>query len=60
MTNKDNETSTSGYVDTDQQKEISEGMQGATGETDANGLDPKADQQKKLDELQENMEDIKQ
>lgn len=55
-----NETTTSGYVDTDQQAEITEGMQGATGDADANGLDPKADPQEKLAELEKNMQDIQQ
>ena len=54
------ETATSGYVDTDQQAEITEGMQGATGDADANGLDPKADPQEKLAELEKNMQDIQQ
>ncbi|GHF95644.1 hypothetical protein GCM10017783_04440 [Deinococcus piscis] len=58
MTDNTKETTTSGYVDTDQQAEITEGMQGATGDADANGLDPKADPQEKLAELEKNMQDI--
>ncbi|MFC6616437.1 hypothetical protein [Deinococcus radiophilus] len=58
-TTRDNETPTSGYVETDQQTEITEGMQGATGNADANGLDSDADPQEKLAELDKNLEGLK-
>ncbi|MFC6591648.1 hypothetical protein ACFP81_06245 [Deinococcus lacus] len=51
------ETTTSGYVDTDQTEVISEGMQGATGEADANGLG-KDFGEEQLEELSENLSDL--
>ena len=46
---------------TDQQEVIEEGMQGATGNVDANGLDKdmsEGEKQEKLDELQSNLSDL--
>lgn len=42
----------------DQQKVIREGMQGATGETDANGLEKNFDRDEKLSELQDNLAEV--
>lgn len=50
MTNPDSRA-----TDTDQQDTIEEGMQGADGNADANGLDPHADKEAKLRELEENL-----
>ncbi|PNY82459.1 lycopene cyclase family protein [Deinococcus koreensis] len=41
--------------DLDQTETVEEGMQGSTGSTDANGLDPQADQQEKFQELRDNL-----
>ena len=46
---------------TDQQEVIEEGMQGATGNVDANGMDKgmsEGEKQEKLDELQSNLSDL--
>lgn len=42
----------------DQQAVIREGMQGATGEVDANGLEKNFDRGEKLEELRENLQDV--
>lgn len=42
-------------ADTDPQDTIEEGMQGADGNADASGLDPHADREAKLRELEENL-----
>ncbi|ABF46382.1 hypothetical protein Dgeo_2088 [Deinococcus geothermalis DSM 11300] len=44
--------------DLDQQAVIEEGMQGATGDMNANGLEKKVDRQEKLSELRENLQDL--
>jgi hypothetical protein len=44
--------------DTDQHEVVSEGMQGGTGEMDANGLEKNFDREEKLSELQENLQDV--
>ncbi|GAA5513153.1 hypothetical protein Dcar01_01879 [Deinococcus carri] len=44
--------------DLDQNTVIEEGMQGATGDVDANGLEKNFDRQEKLDELRENLQDV--
>ncbi|WP_034386647.1 hypothetical protein [Deinococcus sp. YIM 77859] len=41
-----------------EQDVIEEGMQGATGEVDANGLEKNFDRKEKLDELQDNLQDL--
>ncbi|MVN85975.1 hypothetical protein GO986_04275 [Deinococcus sp. HMF7620] len=46
------------HEDTDQQDVIEDGMQGATGNADANGLDPNANLDEKLEELRENLTPI--
>ena len=46
-----------GESDTTPGETIHEGMQGATGEMDANGLEPDVDAEAKLDELRENLGD---
>ena len=46
------------YTDTDQQQPITEGMQGADGPANANGLDPERDPQEQLQELEKNMTEI--
>ncbi|MBZ9749480.1 hypothetical protein K7W42_01255 [Deinococcus sp. HMF7604] len=57
MTDKtDNDIRT--HEDTDQQDVIEDGMQGATGNADANGLDPNANLDEKLEELRENLTPI--
>lgn len=43
---------------TDQQETVREGMQGATGEADANGLAQNFDREEKLGELQDNLADV--
>lgn len=43
------------HEDTAQQTEVTDGMQGATGSADANGLDPEVDAQAKLAELESNL-----
>lgn len=45
----------SGESDTTPDETISEGMQGATGEMDANGLSPHFESEEKLEELKENL-----
>lgn len=42
----------------DQQEVIEEGMQGADGNVDANGLEGGADRQERLEELRENLQDM--
>lgn len=42
----------------DQNEVVSEGMQGGTGEMDANGLEKNFDREEKLSELRENMQDV--
>ena len=44
--------------DLDQEAVIEEGMQGATGDMDANGLEKKVDRQEKLSELRGNLQDL--
>lgn len=41
--------------DLDQTETVEDGMQGSTGSTDANGLDPQVDRQEKLRELQDTL-----
>ncbi|GGM00515.1 lycopene cyclase family protein [Deinococcus aerophilus] len=53
MTNPNPETG-----DIDQQEVIEEGMQGATGNVNADGLAPDVDRQEKLAELQENLSEV--
>ncbi|UBV43926.1 lycopene cyclase family protein [Deinococcus taeanensis] len=43
------------HEDTSQTEPVTEGMQGSTGSTDANGLDPNADLGEKVEELRENL-----
>ncbi|MFB9994254.1 lycopene cyclase family protein [Deinococcus oregonensis] len=42
----------------DQNETVEDGMQGATGSADANGLDPNVDREEKLAELRENLADV--
>ncbi|UQN05660.1 lycopene cyclase family protein [Deinococcus sp. QL22] len=42
----------------DQHEIVEDGMQGATGSADANGLDPNVDREEKLAELRENLADM--
>ncbi|MDB5045352.1 MAG: carotenoid cyclase, partial [Deinococcus sp.] len=42
----------------DQHETVEDGMQGATGSADANGLDPNVDREEKLAELRENLADV--
>ncbi|ANE43963.1 lycopene cyclase family protein [Deinococcus puniceus] len=42
----------------DQHEIVEDGMQGATGSADANGLDPNVDREEKLAELRENLADV--
>ncbi|WP_019008078.1 lycopene cyclase family protein [Deinococcus aquatilis] len=42
----------------DQHEIVEDGMQGATGNADSNGLDPNVDREEKLDELRENLADM--
>ncbi|GAA5535170.1 hypothetical protein [Deinococcus aluminii] len=44
--------------DLDQNTVIEEGMQGATGDMDADGLEKHFDRQEKLSELRENLQDV--
>ncbi|GMA14018.1 hypothetical protein E5F05_18755 [Deinococcus metallilatus] len=44
--------------DLDQNTVIEEGMQGATGDMDADGLEKNFDRQEKLSELRENLQDV--
>lgn len=48
------------HTATDQQEVIEEGMQGADGEVDANGLAKNFDREEKLSELQNNLQDMTQ
>lgn len=42
--------------DVDQTEQINDGMQGADGSVDANGMDPAVSAQEKLEELRENLD----
>lgn len=44
--------------DADQNEVVGEGMQGGTGEMDANGLEKNFDREEKLSELRENLQDV--
>ncbi|GGO29161.1 putative carotenoid cyclase [Deinococcus humi] len=58
MTQSDDTRREANSGDIDQQEVIEEGMQGATGNVDADGLDPDVNRQKKLEELRENIAEI--
>ncbi len=55
MTDTDQKSGYSGESDTTPDATIEEGMQGATGEVDANGLEPGFDADEKLSELKANL-----
>ncbi len=58
MTQSDDNRREANSGDIDQQEVIDEGMQGATGNMDADGLAPDVNRQKKLEELRENVAEI--
>ncbi|SMB95854.1 hypothetical protein [Deinococcus hopiensis] len=55
---KDTDLSDNAHTAIDQQEVIEEGMQGADGNVDANGLERGADRQEKLEELRENVQGL--
>ncbi|OLV18535.1 lycopene cyclase family protein [Deinococcus marmoris] len=58
MTNSDTTQREANSGDVDQQEVIEEGMQGAVGNVNADGLAPGVDREEKLEELRENMAEV--